>query len=175
MRIKMDARMSTHTRHVPDPHPHQSPKQAVQAARRWLVGRTGIPRNEGSRGQAEVHLNANAARQARRCQYLLVVFAPLICCPFSPAGRRAPAFSYPERIMVSWYHDVMTRQTTVRLPDALADQAEAVARVQGVSVNALIVDSLASEIERVRADQEFTSRARKLLERDKELLDRLAR
>ncbi len=69
----------------------------------------------------------------------------------------------------------MTRQTTVRLPDALADQAEAVARVQGVSVNALIVDSLASEIERVRTDQEFTSRARELLERDKELLDRLAR
>lgn len=69
----------------------------------------------------------------------------------------------------------MTRQSTVRLPDELADQAEAVARVQGTSVNALIVDSLAAEIERVRADQEFTDRARTLLERDKELLDRLAR
>lgn len=69
----------------------------------------------------------------------------------------------------------MTRQSTVRLPDELADQAEAVARVQGTSVNALIVDSLAAEIERVRADQEFTARARTLLERDKELLDRLAR
>jgi hypothetical protein len=44
-----------------------------------------------------------------------------------------------------------------------------------MSVNALIVDSLAAEIERVRADDEFTSRARRLLERDKELLDRLAR
>ncbi len=69
----------------------------------------------------------------------------------------------------------MTRQTTVRLPDELADQAEAVARVRGTSVNQLIVDSLASEIERVRADKEFTGQARKLLERDKELLDRLAR
>ena len=69
----------------------------------------------------------------------------------------------------------MPKQTTVRLPEELADQAEAVARVQGTSVNQLIVDSLASEIERVRADQDFTSRARKLLERDKELLDRLAR
>ncbi len=69
----------------------------------------------------------------------------------------------------------MTKQTTVRLPEELADQAEAVARVRGTSVNQLIVDSLASEIERVRADQDFTSRARKLLERDKELLDRLAR
>jgi predicted transcriptional regulator len=69
----------------------------------------------------------------------------------------------------------MTKQTTVRLPDELADQAEAVARVQGTSLNALIIDSLAAEIERVRADKDFTKRARKLLDRDKELLDRLAR
>ena len=69
----------------------------------------------------------------------------------------------------------MTRQTTVRLPDDLADQAEAVARVRGTSVNALIVESLEAEIERVRADKDFTARARTLLERDKELLDRLAR
>lgn len=69
----------------------------------------------------------------------------------------------------------MPKQTTVRLPDDLAQEAEAVARVQGTSVNALIVDSLAAEIARVREDKDFTSRAKKLLERDKELLDRLAR
>ena len=69
----------------------------------------------------------------------------------------------------------MTKQTTVRLPDELADEAEAVARVRGVSVNAVIVESLAAEIERVRADKDFTARARRLLERDKELLERLAR
>jgi predicted transcriptional regulator len=69
----------------------------------------------------------------------------------------------------------MAKQTTVRLPDELADEAEAVARVKGTSVNALIVESLAAEIERVRADKDFTSRARELLKRDKELLDRLAR
>lgn len=69
----------------------------------------------------------------------------------------------------------MTRQTTVRLPDDLADQAEAVARVRGSSLNALIVESLTDEIERVRADKDFTARARKLLKRDKELLDRLAK
>jgi hypothetical protein len=83
--------------------------------------------------------------------------------------------SLPTRVMKSRYHDVMAKQTTVRLPDELADQAEAVARVKGSSVNALIVESLAAEIERVRADKDFTSRARKLLQRDKELLDRLAR
>ena len=67
------------------------------------------------------------------------------------------------------------KQTTVRLPDELADQAETVARVQGTSVNALIVDSLTQAIERVRADDDFTARARKLLTRDKELLERLAK
>lgn len=69
----------------------------------------------------------------------------------------------------------MTKQTTVRLPDDLADRAEAVARVRGDSVNQLIIDSLAAEIERVRADDDFTARAKKLLERDREILDRLAK
>ena len=69
----------------------------------------------------------------------------------------------------------MPKQTTVRLPDELADQAEAVARVRGTSVNALIVESLAEEIDKVRGDKDFTERARKLLERDKELLDRMAK
>jgi predicted transcriptional regulator len=69
----------------------------------------------------------------------------------------------------------MTKQTTVRLPDDLADDAEAVARVRGDSVNQLIIDSLAAEIERVRADDDFTTRAKKLLERDREILDRLAK
>ena len=75
----------------------------------------------------------------------------------------------------SRYHDVVTKQTTVRLPDDLADTAEAMARVQGISVNALIVDALTTEIARVREDRDFTERARRLLERDKELLERLAR
>ena len=69
----------------------------------------------------------------------------------------------------------MTRQTTVRLPEDLADQAEAVARVRGTSSNAVIVESLKAEIERVRADKDFTDRAKRLLERDRELLERLAR
>jgi hypothetical protein len=68
----------------------------------------------------------------------------------------------------------MTKQTTVRLPDELADDAEAVARVKGTSVNSLVVDALRSEIERVRDDTDFTRRAKQLLERDKELLERLA-
>ena len=69
----------------------------------------------------------------------------------------------------------MAKQTTVRLPEELAEQAEAVARVKGTSVNALIIESLSAEIARVRADKDFTTRASRLLKRDKELLDRLAR
>lgn len=69
----------------------------------------------------------------------------------------------------------MTKQTTVRLPDDLADDAEAVARVTGSSVNSLIVDALKNEIERVRGDKDFTNRAKELIERDKELLERLAK
>jgi hypothetical protein len=69
----------------------------------------------------------------------------------------------------------MTKQTTVRLPEGLAHEAEAVARVRGTSVNALIIEALTSEIEKVREDADFTERAKRLLERDRELLDRLAR
>ena len=69
----------------------------------------------------------------------------------------------------------MAKQTTVRLPQDLADDAEAVARVKNTSVNALIIDALTAEIERVRQDEEFISRAEQLLARDQELLDRLSR
>ena len=47
----------------------------------------------------------------------------------------------------------MAKQTTVRLPEDLAEAAEAVARVKGTSVNALIIESLSAEVARVRADQ----------------------
>jgi predicted transcriptional regulator len=68
-----------------------------------------------------------------------------------------------------------SKQTTVRLPEELADEAEAIARVRGTSVNSVIIDALVAEVERVRADKDFTERAKKLLARDKELLERLAR
>lgn len=69
----------------------------------------------------------------------------------------------------------MTKQTTVRLPEELADEAEAVAPVRGESLNQLIVDSMTAEIKRVRADEDFTARAKRLLECDREILDRLAK
>lgn len=69
----------------------------------------------------------------------------------------------------------MKKQTTVRLPEELASQAEVVARAQGVSVNQLIIDSLTVEISRVRKDSEFISRIEHLVKRDKDILDLLAK
>ena len=66
------------------------------------------------------------------------------------------------------------KPTTVRIPEDLADTAEVVARARGVSLNALILDALAAEVERVRADKEFMAVLRSHVERDKEILDRLA-
>ena len=68
----------------------------------------------------------------------------------------------------------MPKQTTIRLPEELAETAEVVARGKGISVNALVVDALSVEVERVRADEDFMTRLRRLAERDKEILDRLA-
>lgn len=69
----------------------------------------------------------------------------------------------------------MTRKaTTVRLPEDLADTAEVVARARGVSVNQLILEALQSEVDRVRQDEEFMTLLHSLVERDKEILDRLA-
>ena len=86
------------------------------------------------------------------------------------AGGRTSISTPP----TSWWRSSLAGRA-VRLPEELAEEAEAVARVKGTSVNALIVESLSAEIARVRADKDFTSRANRLLKRDKELLDRLAR
>ncbi len=61
------------------------------------------------------------------------------------------------------------------LPDSLADEAEAVARVQGGSLNQLIIQALTAEIDRLRSDEDFSTRAKLLINRDKELLQRLAK
>ena len=69
----------------------------------------------------------------------------------------------------------MTRKaTTVRLPEDLADTAEVVARARGTSVNQVILDALQAEVDRVREDEDFMALLRTLVERDKEILDRLA-
>ena len=66
------------------------------------------------------------------------------------------------------------KATTVRMPEDLAETAEVVARGRGISVNALVLEALEAEIERVKRDDEFMDQLRSLAERDKEILDRLA-
>ena len=66
------------------------------------------------------------------------------------------------------------RTTTVRMPEDLAETAEMVARGRGLSVNALLLEALEAEIERVKDDEEFMGKLRALAERDREILDRLA-
>lgn len=68
----------------------------------------------------------------------------------------------------------MTKQTTVRLPDDLAEQAEAVARVQDKSMNEFIIGALTIEIDRVRKDKKFMDALKHVIEHDREILDRLA-
>lgn len=69
----------------------------------------------------------------------------------------------------------MTRRTTtVRIPEDLAEEADIVARGRGVSVNALMLDALQAEIDRVKSDTKFMETLRALTERDREILDRLA-
>jgi hypothetical protein len=62
----------------------------------------------------------------------------------------------------------------VRMPEELAETAEVVARARGVSVNALVLDALRAELDRVRSDERFMGQLRVLVDRDKEILDRLA-
>jgi len=66
------------------------------------------------------------------------------------------------------------RTTTVRMPEDLAETAEMVARGRGLSVNALLLEALEAEIERVKDDEEFMGKLRALTERDRQILDRLA-
>lgn len=69
----------------------------------------------------------------------------------------------------------MTKNLTVRLPDDLAADTEALARVEGKSVNELVKDALSETVERRRRDPEFKARVRQIIEEDRELLERLAR
>jgi hypothetical protein len=76
---------------------------------------------------------------------------------------------------VARYHGTMTKNMTVRLPDDLAADAEALARVEGKSVNETIKDALVAAVEQRRRDPKFKQRVRQIIEEDRELLERLAK
>lgn len=69
----------------------------------------------------------------------------------------------------------MTKHLTVRLPDDLAADAEAVARAEGISLNETIKEALVDAVERRRKDPAFKKRLRNIIDQDRELLERLAK
>lgn len=69
----------------------------------------------------------------------------------------------------------MAKNLTVRLDDQLAADAEAIARADGMSLNETIKRALAETVERRRKDPEFRKRLRRIIEEDRELLERLAK
>jgi predicted transcriptional regulator len=69
----------------------------------------------------------------------------------------------------------MTKNFTVRLPDEVAKDAEALARAEGKSMNETVKSALIETVERRRDDPQFKKRIRRLIDEDRELLERLSR
>jgi predicted transcriptional regulator len=68
----------------------------------------------------------------------------------------------------------MAKNLTVRLDDDLAADTEALARAEGKSLNETVKLALSEAVERRRSDPAFTDRVRRIIEQDRELLERLA-
>ena len=78
---------------------------------------------------------------------------------------------------MAWYPDTkMARKSmTLRLTVEQADELEAVARVEGISVSDAVREAITAHIARKRKDKAFRERLRAVVERDREILERLAR
>jgi hypothetical protein len=63
---------------------------------------------------------------------------------------------------------------TVRMPAAQRREVEMVARAEGVSVNELVRAALVEHVERKRKDKAFRDRIARIIEEDREILERLA-
>lgn len=69
----------------------------------------------------------------------------------------------------------MNKNLTLRLDEELAADTEALARAEGKSLNETVKQALKEAVERRRQDPEFKARLRRIIEEDRELLERLAR
>jgi predicted transcriptional regulator len=69
----------------------------------------------------------------------------------------------------------MPKNLTVRLDDELAADTEAIARAENQSINQTVKQALTEAVERRRADPVFQARVRRIIEEDRELLERLAK
>ena len=69
----------------------------------------------------------------------------------------------------------MAKNLTVRLDEELAADTEALARAEGRSLKVRVKQALKEAVERRRSDPEFKARLRRIIEEDRELLERLAK
>jgi hypothetical protein len=90
-------------------------------------------------------------------------------------GEMMPPIRSPAWTTVRCYHGGMPKNLTVRLDDQLAADTEALARAEGKSLNETIKLALSEAVERRRSDPQFKARVRKIIEQDRELLERLAK
>lgn len=67
------------------------------------------------------------------------------------------------------------KNMTLRLSAVQADELEAVARAEGMSVSDAVREAITEHIDRKRKDKAFRERLRAVIERDREILERLAR
>ena len=74
-----------------------------------------------------------------------------------------------------WYHYTMSEQTVLRVSNGSAEVSDTAACDREAGMGSRTVDSLRAEVAHVEADEDFTERARRLLHRDRELIERLAR
>jgi predicted transcriptional regulator len=69
----------------------------------------------------------------------------------------------------------MAKNLTVRLDDDLAADAQALARAEGTSLNETVKTALREAVERRRKDPKFKARVRRIIDEDRELLERLTK
>jgi post-segregation antitoxin (ccd killing protein) len=67
------------------------------------------------------------------------------------------------------------KNMTLRLTADQADELEAVARAESITVSEAVREAIAEHIERKRKDKAFRERLRAVVERDREILERLGR
>ena len=67
------------------------------------------------------------------------------------------------------------KNMTLRLPAEQADELEAVARAEGISVSDAVREAIGEHIERKRKDKVFRERLQAVMDRDRKILERLGR
>jgi predicted transcriptional regulator len=68
----------------------------------------------------------------------------------------------------------MTKVTTVRIDDGLNDEVNAIARADGVPASEVLRAALYRYVAERKTDPQVQTRLRELLERDREVIERLA-